>query len=45
MTIEEMFAERKEQMERIWNIVNKLSYEEFRAMQAMFAPVEESEDD
>jgi hypothetical protein len=42
-TLEEMFEEKKERMERVWNIVNKLSYEEFRRMQMMFAPVEDDE--
>jgi hypothetical protein len=42
-SIEEMFEEKKERMERIWNIVNKLSYEEFRRMQMMLAPVEDEE--
>lgn len=43
MNIEEMFEERKASAERIWQIVNKLSYEEFRAMQRMLAPVEDEE--
>ena len=43
MSIEEMFEEKKQSMERIWQIVNKLSYEEFRAMQRMLAPVEDEE--
>jgi len=42
-SIEEMFEEKKERMERIWEIVNKLSYEEFRRMQMMLAPVEDEE--
>jgi len=42
-SLEEMFEEKKERMERIWQIVNKLSYEEFRKMQQMLAPVEEEE--
>jgi hypothetical protein len=42
-SLEEMFEEKKERMERIWNIVNKLSYEEFTKMQQLFAPVEEDE--
>ena len=42
-SIEEMFEDKKERMERIWNIVNKLSYEEFRRMQMMLAPVEDEE--
>jgi hypothetical protein len=41
--LEEMFEDKKERMERIWNIVNKLSYEEFRRMQMMLAPVEDDE--
>ena len=41
--LEEMFEEKKERMERIWQIVNKLSYEEFRRMQMMLAPVEDEE--
>lgn len=43
MSLEEMFEEKKERMERIWQIVNKLSYEEFRKMQEMLAPVEDEE--
>jgi hypothetical protein len=43
MTLEEMFEERKASQERIWQIVNKLTYEEFRAMQRMLAPVEDEE--
>jgi hypothetical protein len=41
--LEEMFEDKKERMERIWNIVNKLSYEEFRRMQMMLAPVEDED--
>ena len=43
MNLEEIFEERKASQERIWQIVNKLSYEEFRAMQRMLAPVEDEE--
>jgi hypothetical protein len=43
VSLEEMFEEKKERMERIWQIVNKLSYEEFRKMQEMLAPVEDEE--
>lgn len=43
MSLEEMFEEKKERMERIWQIVNKLSYEEFRKMQEMLAPVDDEE--
>ena len=43
MNAEEMFEEHKERMERIWQIVNKLTYEEFRKMQQMLAPVEDEE--
>ena len=43
MSLEEMFEEKKERMERIWQIVNKLSYEEFRKMQQLLAPVEDEE--
>jgi hypothetical protein len=41
--LEEMFEDKKERMERIWNIVNKLSYQEFARMQMMLAPVEDDE--
>ena len=44
MSLEEMFEEKKERMERIWQIVNKLSYEEFRKMQEMLAPVEDEDE-
>jgi len=43
LTLEEMIEEQRVRHERIWNIVNKLTYEEFKAMQMMFAPVEEDE--
>jgi len=43
VSLEEMFEEKKERMERIWQIVNKLSYEEFRKMQEMLAPVDDEE--
>ena len=43
MNAEEMFEEKKERMERIWQVVNKLSYDEFRKMQQMLAPVEDEE--
>jgi hypothetical protein len=43
VNLEEIFEERKASQERIWQIVNKLSYEEFRAMQRMLAPVEDEE--
>ena len=43
MTLDEMFEEKKERMERMWQVVNKLTYEEFRAMQRMLAPVEDEE--
>jgi hypothetical protein len=43
VNVEEMFEEKKERMERIWQIVNKLSYDEFRKMQQMLAPVEDEE--
>jgi hypothetical protein len=43
VSLEEMFEEKKERMERIWQIVNKLSYEEFRKMQQLLAPVEDEE--
>ena len=42
-TLEEMIAEREASQERIWQIVNKLSYKEFRKMQELFAPVDEDE--
>jgi hypothetical protein len=42
-TIDEMIAEREASQERIWQIVNKLSYKEFRKMQELFAPVDEDE--
>lgn len=42
-SIEEMFEEKRANAERIWQIVNKLSYAEFQAMQRMLAPVEEDE--
>ena len=41
--IDAIVAEREASQERIWQIVNKLSYEEFRAMQRMLAPVEDEE--
>ena len=44
MTVEEMLEEQKARHERIWQIVNKLTYEEFRAMQRMLAPVEDDEE-
>jgi len=44
VSLEEMFEEKKERMERIWQIVNKLSYEEFRKMQEMLAPVEDEDE-
>jgi hypothetical protein len=44
MTLDEMFEEKKERMERIWQVVNKLSYDEFRRMQQMLAPVEEEDE-
>lgn len=43
MSLEEMIAEREASQERIWQIVNKLSYKEFRRMQELFAPAEEDE--
>ena len=43
MTLEEMIAEREASQERIWQIVNKLSYKDFRKMQELFAPVEDEE--
>ena len=43
MTLDEMFEEKKERMERMWQVVNKLTYEEFRAMQRMLAPVEDED--
>jgi hypothetical protein len=42
-TLEEMIEEQKASHERILQIVNKLTYEEFKAMQRMLAPVEEDE--
>ena len=42
-TLEEMIAEQEASAERIWQIVNKLSYKEYRKMQALFAPVEDEE--
>ena len=44
MNLEEMLEEQKARHERIWQIVNKLTYEEFRAMQRMLAPVEDDEE-
>ena len=41
--LEEMIAKREEDQERIWQIVNKLSYKEYRKMQQMFAPVDDEE--
>lgn len=41
--IDAMIAKREEDQERIWQIVNKLSYKEYRKMQEMFAPVEDEE--
>ena len=41
--IDAMIAEREAGQERIWQIVNKLSYKEFRKMQELFAPVGEDE--
>ena len=41
--LEEMIAKREEDQERIWQIVNKLTYKEYRKMQQMFAPVEDEE--
>lgn len=37
--IDAMIAEREASAERIWQIVNKLTYKEYRAMQQMLAPV------
>jgi hypothetical protein len=42
-TLEEMLEEQKAMHERMWNIVNKLTYEEFKAMQRMLAPIEDEE--
>lgn len=41
--LEEMIAKREADQERIWQIVNKLTYKEYRKMQQMFAPVEDEE--
>ena len=43
MTVEEMLEEQKARHERMWQVVNKLTYEEFRAMQRMLAPVDDEE--
>jgi hypothetical protein len=42
-TIDEMIAEREASQERIWQIVNKLTYKEYRAMQQMLAPIEDED--
>jgi hypothetical protein len=42
-TLEEMIEEQKASHERIWQIVNKLTYEEFKAMQRMLAPIEDED--
>jgi len=42
--IDEMIAKKEADMERIWQIVNKLTYKQYLAMQRMLAPVE-SEDE
>jgi hypothetical protein len=42
-TLEEMLEEQRVRHERIWNIVNKLTYEEFKAMQRMLAPIEDED--
>ena len=41
--IDEMIAKREADQERIWQIVNKLSYKEYRAMQRMLSPVDDEE--
>ena len=42
--LDEIVAEQEARMERIWQIVNKLTYKEYRKMQQMFQPIEESND-
>jgi len=43
MSLDETIAEYEARQERIWQIVNKLTYKEFRAMQQMLAPVDDEE--
>lgn len=43
MSLDEIIAEHEARQERIWQIVNKLTYKEFRAMQQMLAPVDDEE--
>lgn len=40
-TVDEMIAEREASQERLWQIVNKMTYKEFRKMQEFFAPMED----
>jgi hypothetical protein len=44
-TIEELFAEKQEQMERIWDIVKTWDYQTYRTAQMMFAPIEDEDED
>ena len=41
--LEDLIKKQEESQERIWQIVNKLTYKEYRKMQQMFAPVEDEE--
>ena len=43
-TLEELMAERDEQMERIWEIVKTWDYKTYRTAQRMFAPIEEDDE-
>jgi hypothetical protein len=41
--LEDLIKKQEESQERIWQIVNKLTYKEYRKMQQMFAPIENEE--
>ena len=43
-TLEELMAERDEQMERIWEIVKTWDYQTYRTAQRMFASIEEDDE-
>lgn len=43
ISVEEMIEEQKAMHERMLEVVNKLTYAEFKAMQRMLAPLEEDE--
>ena len=44
-SIDELFAEKQEQMERIWEVVRGWDYNTYRMAQMLFAPVESEDED